>query len=193
MLRSDVMKSMRWGLTLSLMTDVYYQIILGGDHNTRRWYDEFDGGEGIRHRGYLGQPLGVPVSLAKGVYRRDFQNGLALNNSAPTAQTMQLGGAFKKLSGTQNPALNDGSYVTSVTIPAHDGIILLGSPAFPPAALSPPPLSPSMRPTPPTTSPVARHAVAHKPRSLRPRSQSRNRRRAHEFPHRRRKELRPFL
>jgi Hypothetical glycosyl hydrolase family 15 len=186
MLRPDVMKSMRWGITLSLMTDVYYQIILGGNHNTRWWYDEFDGGEGIHQRGYLGQPVGVPVSLAKGFYRRDFQNGLALNNSTPTAQTIQLGGAFKKLSGTQNPALNDGSYVTSVTIPAHDGIILLGSPAFPPATLSPPPLSPPHATDPPTTSLVARHAVAHKPRSLRPRSPSRNRRRAHEIPHRRR-------
>ena len=48
-----------------------------------------------------------------------------LNNSSASAQTIQLGGTFKKIQGTQNTSLNDGSSVTSVTIPAHDGIILL--------------------------------------------------------------------
>jgi hypothetical protein len=179
------MKSMRWGLTLSLMTDVYYQIILGGDHNTRWWYDEFDGGEGIRDRVNLGQPLGVPVSLAKGVYRRD-QNALALDNSAPTAQTIQLGGAFKKLSGTQNPALNDGSYVTSVTNPCsrrNHPPRLTSLPAgddLTAATLT----APCDRPANDFTrrSPRRRSQA----RSLRPRSPRRNHRRAHEIPHRRR-------
>ena len=131
MLRSDVMKSMRWGLTLSLMTDVYYEITLGGDHATRWWYDEYDGGEGIHQRGYLGKPLGGPIRLANGLYRRNFENGVALNNSSTSAETVALGGAFRKLKGAQNPTLNNGSTVTSVVVPAHDGIILLrtgGSP-----------------------------------------------------------------
>ena len=142
MLRPDVMKSMRWGLTLSLMTDVYYEINLGDANTTRWWYDEYDGGVGVRRRGYLGQPLGGPVHLAEGLYRRDFQNGLALNNSSTVAQTVQLAGTFVKLRGTQNPALNDGSSITSVTIPAHDGIILLRTDSTsanpPPPAAAPP-------------------------------------------------------
>lgn len=125
MLGASAMRSMRWGLTLSLMTDVYYAIHLASNHDTRWWYDEYDGGEGVRRRGYLGQPLSAPVKLADGLYRRDFQSGIALNNSSAASQTVQLGGAFTKLRGTQNPTLNDGSSVTSVTIPAHDGIILL--------------------------------------------------------------------
>jgi hypothetical protein len=108
MLRPDVMKGMRWGLTLSLMTDVDYQMILGGNHNTRWWYDEFDGGDGIRRRGYLGRPLGPPVVLSNGLYRRNFENGIALNNSSSEAQTVELGGVFKKLRGPQNPGLKDG-------------------------------------------------------------------------------------
>jgi hypothetical protein len=143
MLRADVMRSMRWGLTLSLMTDVYYGIALGGKHNTRWWYDEFDGGDGIRRRGYLGQPLGGPIVLANGLYRREFANGIVLNNSSSGTQTIQLGGTFKKLRGSQNPTLNDGASVTSVTIPAHDGIILLrtgsATPPPPPPAAPPPP------------------------------------------------------
>jgi hypothetical protein len=120
-----VMKSMRWGLTLALMTGLYYEILVYRMHGTRWWYDEFDGGEGVRRRGYLGQPLGGPAKLPNGVYRRNFQNGIALNNSTGAAQTVSLGGTFKKLRGTQNPTLNNGASVTSVTIPAHDGLILL--------------------------------------------------------------------
>jgi hypothetical protein len=125
MLDACVMRSMRWGLTLALMTGLYYEILVYRMHGTRWWYDEFDGGEGIRRRGYLGQPLGGPVKLANGVYRRNFQNGIALNNSTGATQTVSLGGTFKKLRGTQNRTLNNGASVTSVTIPAHDGIILL--------------------------------------------------------------------
>ncbi|MDQ3879965.1 MAG: Ig-like domain-containing protein, partial [Chloroflexota bacterium] len=49
----------------------------------------------------------------------------ALNNSTSTTQTVSLGGTFKHLKGTQNPTLNNGAQVTSVTIPEHDGVILL--------------------------------------------------------------------
>jgi hypothetical protein len=145
MLNSGVMKSMRWGLTLALMGDVYYEIYVGcpTKHHTRWWYDEFDGGDGIRRRGYLGQPLGAPLKLASGVYRRDFQNGVALNNSTGSNQTIALGATFKKLRGTQNPSLNNGAVVSSVTVPAKDGVILLRSDgsvvtSSPPSSTSPP-------------------------------------------------------
>ena len=141
MLRPDVMKSMRWGLTLSLMTDVYYELTIDGLNSTSWWYDEFDGGTGIRQRGYLGKPLGGPSQLSAGVYRRDFDNGIALNNSSTAAQTIQLGGTFKKLQGTQNPSLNSGATVTTVTIPAHDGLILVRTTGGPPPPPPPPPPS----------------------------------------------------
>ena len=128
MTRPDVLRSMRWGLTLSLMTGVYYELrgdFYGPVHDVRWWFDEFDGGIGVRRRGYLGQPLGSYRRLADGVYRRDFERGIALNNSSSKAQTIALRGTFRKLRGTQDPVLNDGSTVTSVTIPAKDGLILL--------------------------------------------------------------------
>ena len=128
--RPDVLRSMRWGLTLSLMTGVYYEIkgdFYGDEHHVRWWFDEYDGGVGIRRRGYLGQPLGTYTTPITGVYRRDFQHGIAINNSSSLTQTIQLHGAFKKLKGIQDPSLNDGSLVHSVTVPAKDGIILLRS------------------------------------------------------------------
>ena len=126
--RPDVLRSMRWGLTLSLMTGVYYELygdFYGNKIDARWWFDEFDGGIGIRRRGYLGQPLGPYKALRDSVYRRDFQHGIAINNSSTNPQTIALNGTFKKLKGTQNPALNDGSKVRSVTIPPKDGLILL--------------------------------------------------------------------
>jgi hypothetical protein len=128
--RPDVLRSMRWGLTLSLMTGVYYEIkgdFYGNGHDVRWWFDEYDGGVGIRRRGYLGQPLGSYTTPVTGVYRRDFQHGIAINNSSSRTQTIQLHGKFRKLKGIQDPSLNDGSLLHSVTVPAQDGIILLRS------------------------------------------------------------------
>jgi Hypothetical glycosyl hydrolase family 15 len=127
MLNPGVMKSMRWGLSLALMAGVYYEIYVQCPtmHHTRWWYDEFDGGRGIRKRGYLGKPLGPPRRLKNGLYRRDFARGIAINNSSGSNVTLALGGTFKKLRGPQNPRLNNGLRVSRVTIPAHDGLILL--------------------------------------------------------------------
>jgi Hypothetical glycosyl hydrolase family 15 len=126
MLHPGVMRSMRWGLTISLVTGAYYEIIIDDKHATLWWYDEFDGGAGIRRRGYLGQPVGPLVQIrADGVWKRDFQNGIALNNSSPKPVTVILSKPFRRLKGAQNPRLNNGKRVTRVTIPAHDGLILL--------------------------------------------------------------------
>ena len=60
-----------------------------------------------------------------GVYRRDFQNGIALVNPRGNGtRTVSLGGTFYKISGTQDPVTNNGQAVTSVTLNAADGIIL---------------------------------------------------------------------
>ena len=59
------------------------------------------------------------------VYRRDFQNGIALVNPTNVAVTIDLGGTFQKIRGTQAPAVNDGSLVNAVTLQPRDGIVLL--------------------------------------------------------------------
>jgi hypothetical protein len=128
MQRPDVLRSMRWGLTLSMMTGVYYELVgdwYGNPIQCQWWFDEYDGGVGIRRRGYLGQPLGPYKEIGRTLYRRDFENGIAINNSSSTTQTVALGGSYRKLKGTQDPAVNDGSTVSSVVVPAQDGIILL--------------------------------------------------------------------
>lgn len=117
-------RSLRWGFSLATIAGAYYEAFGGSDDNTW-WYDEYDGGEGIRHRNWLGQALSSPERLPDGVWRRDFQNGVVLNNSTSLAQTFPLGGTYRRLAGTQDPAVNDGATVSTVTIPSGDGLFLV--------------------------------------------------------------------
>ena len=59
------------------------------------------------------------------VWRRDFQGGISLVNPTMTPVTVELGGTFRKILGTQAPNVNDGSLVSQVVLPPQDGIILL--------------------------------------------------------------------
>ena len=80
----------------------------------------------------LGKSVGTvwidDIKLQEGdrnVYRRDYEGGVALVNATSSAVTVNLGGTFRKIKGTQDPLVNDGSLVTAVTIPAKDGLVLL--------------------------------------------------------------------
>jgi hypothetical protein len=120
-------QAMRFTLTWTLAQDAFYCYdeywYSIGAHNTDWWYDEYDNaGQG---RGYLGQALGPATQPIAGVLRRDFTNGISLSNTTTSAQTIALGGTFRKIRGTQAPTVNNGGTVTSVTLAAKDGIILL--------------------------------------------------------------------
>jgi len=93
-----------------------------GDHATLWLYDEYDNaGAGM---GYWGKRKG-PSTTSNGVMRGEFENAITLCNDSTSAVSVSLGGSFKKLKGTQAPYVNDGSIVTSVSIPAKDGLVLL--------------------------------------------------------------------
>jgi Hypothetical glycosyl hydrolase family 15 len=117
-------QSLRWGLSLGTIAGAYYEAY-AGSHDDRLWYDEYDGGEGVRRRQWLGKPLSGPQKLADGLWRRDFEHGVVLNNSTTSAQTVTLGAAFRRLRGTQDPSVNDGARVTEVAIPPRDGLFLI--------------------------------------------------------------------
>lgn len=71
------------------------------------------------------------VKLQEGtrtVYKRDFERGRVIVNAEETPQTVTLsGGTYRKINGTQDHTVNDGTIVTSVTLAARDGIVLLAS------------------------------------------------------------------
>ena len=84
------------------------------------WFDEYNA--------KLGAAVGAPPTSAwqKGVWRRDFTNGIALVNPKGNGpQTVTLGGTFVKIKGSQDPAVNNGQTATQVTLQDRDGLILL--------------------------------------------------------------------
>ncbi|HWB94243.1 MAG TPA: putative glycoside hydrolase, partial [Puia sp.] len=126
-------KAMRFELTLSMMNNGYFAYdeflmgnqggnLNGAGHQSAWWYDEYDNaGAGI---GYLGYPIGDTTQPIAGVYRRDFDKGVAICNTTGSTVTVHLGKYFKKINGAQAPTINNGATVDSVTIAAKDGIIL---------------------------------------------------------------------
>ena len=59
------------------------------------------------------------------VWRRDFTGGVSLVNPTDAPVTVSLGATYRKIKGTQDPLVNDGSLVTKVTLPPKDGLVVL--------------------------------------------------------------------
>ena len=124
----DNYQKMRYGLTSALLNNGYYNFDQGDQSHTESWwYDEYSVA--------LGKPLAdayntinskYPNKLQTGVWRRNFTNGLVLVNSTKKDQKVYFETGFEKINGVQDPAVNNGTIVGSLIVPAKDGIILLG-------------------------------------------------------------------
>jgi len=126
--KRDNYSLMRFGLASALMGNGYNSFDNGDmSHSETWWYDEYEAS--------LGVPVGEATNILNnngtkfqnGVWRRNYENGLVLVNSTDKAYTVDLGGEYEKLHGLQDPRVNDGSFITSVNIPAQDGLVLLRS------------------------------------------------------------------
>jgi hypothetical protein len=113
-------QGMRYGLGTCLLDDGYYSFT----DNTKQyygvvWFDELDQN--------LGAGSTKPTAAwQKGVWRRDFDNGIVLVNPKGNGpQTVTLESSYIKIKGAQDPATNNGQTVTTVTLKDRDGIILL--------------------------------------------------------------------
>lgn len=79
-----------------------------GDENTNVWFDS--------------------VYLFKGnpnVFRRDFENGIIVVNGTGASTTVDLGGTFQRIKGTQSPSINNGQNLSKLSLSAWDAGILL--------------------------------------------------------------------
>ena len=77
---------MRFGLASALMDD---GPLLHGGWGYYTWFDEYEVA--------LGQPLGAfgaPIAADSSVWRRDFENGVALVNSGDETVTVELGDTY---------------------------------------------------------------------------------------------------
>jgi hypothetical protein len=114
-------QGMRYGLASCLMDDGYFNFNDEADgYHGVPWFDEFNVD--------LGKAVSKPQTTAwqKGVYRRDFEKGIALvNPKGNGAQEVTLEGDVTLIKGTQAPAVNTGATVRKVTLKDRDGIILI--------------------------------------------------------------------
>jgi hypothetical protein len=121
----DAQRRMRFGLATALMAGMYYDFEYSSNPGSSAIFDEYRGGD-LNKQGYLGRPLAAARHLGRGVWRRDFQYGVALANESGAAATLDLSGQrLRRLKGTQNPVVNSGAAVSTVTIPSLDGLVLL--------------------------------------------------------------------
>ncbi len=114
-------QAMRYGLASCLLDDAYFAYTDSAKGYTGVvWFDEYNA--------KLGKAISPPTMSAwkNGVWRRDFENGIALVNPRGNgAVTVELEEEFRRLSGSQAPAVNSGQLTTSVRLNDRDGIILL--------------------------------------------------------------------
>ena len=162
-LGSNDLRRARYFLTSTLLGNAYWGGT-GQDYNELPYYDEYDGAGKLGTK-YLGAPevanpnwgdvdrpfVDGSGKYPNGVYRRDFAGGIALTNPTGSSQTVTLERPYRKLQGVQDPKTNDGSLATQVSVPSHDGLVLVSiatgsSPPAPPSLALPAP-SPLPSPT----------------------------------------------
>ena len=122
-------QGMRYGLTSCLLDNGYYYD--SGNYGALPWFDEFTSNLGVAVAGPNNPTNGTYSNggltvWKQGVWRRDFANGIALVNPKGNGpQTVTLETTYKHFSGTQDPSVNNGQSVTSVTLNDRDGVILM--------------------------------------------------------------------
>jgi hypothetical protein len=113
-------QTLRYGLASCLMDNGYFTFDSSSAYQDLPWFDEYNAN--------LGVATSSPSVTAwqKGVYRRDFQNGIALvNPKGNGAQTVTLETNYTRINGSQAPGTNNGQTMNTVTLQDRDGIILL--------------------------------------------------------------------
>ena len=113
-------QGMRYGLASCLLGNAYFDYDVNTGSNGSTWFDEFNAN--------LGAATSAPFPAApyqKGVYRRDFANGIALvNPKGNGTQTSHSRPATEAL-GHAGSVCQQRSDGTSVTLNDRDGIILM--------------------------------------------------------------------
>jgi hypothetical protein len=110
----------RYGYTSCLLDDGYFSFTdKSMEYSSVSWFDEYD------HK--LGNARSGPPTIAwsQEVWRRDFENGIVLVNPTIFARTVKLEPGLRRLAGNQDPAVNNGSAASQVTLGPRDGIVLL--------------------------------------------------------------------
>lgn len=124
---SDVFKNMRFGLTSALLGNGYYSFDFGDQNHAQTWwYDEYDVKLGKAKTNAYNLLNKKNTKIQAGLWRRDFENGIALVNS--TSQTQKYvfeKEEFEKINGVDDRRVNDGTKINWVKLAPGDGVIFL--------------------------------------------------------------------
>ncbi len=122
----------RYGLASTLLGDGYFNYGYDTLHYPMSsytpviWLDEYDlAGKGGTN--WLGEAIDPPQSLPwqNGVYRRRFQNGMALVNPKGNGeQTVDVQPGYSRFTGIQQATVNNGRPASSLTLPDGSGLLL---------------------------------------------------------------------
>jgi hypothetical protein len=75
----------------------------------------------------IGKPVERPPKAASpsGIWLRRYANGMVLVNPGPDEASIQIEAGYRRLSGKQDPTVNNGQAVRSVKLGARDGLLLV--------------------------------------------------------------------
>ncbi len=120
-------RKVRFGLTSALLGDGYFSFDYGDEsHAQTWWYDEYDVSLGKAQSGEYNLLGNGDQVIKPGLWRRDFENGIALINSTDQKQTYVFNNEeFEYINGTQDRRMNNGSKTNWINLESKDGVVLL--------------------------------------------------------------------
>jgi hypothetical protein len=120
----------RYAFTSCLMNNgyfIYSDTLSFESYTSLPWFDEYDLA-GAATTKWLGKAIDPPpvTTWQNGVYRRIFANGMVIVNPKGNGQqTVTVESGYKRIAGTQDPSVNNGQTVTTITLNERDGIIIV--------------------------------------------------------------------
>jgi hypothetical protein len=124
----DNYRKMRFSLGSALLGEGNFSFDYGVDnHGQTWWYDEYQIA--------LGKAVSAPINILdknnkifkKGIWRRDFENGIVVVNSTDANQNYVFTDeVFSKINGAQDRSVNNGAKINLVSLMGQDAVILLG-------------------------------------------------------------------
>lgn len=118
--------TMRYGLTSTLLFDGYFSFDYGSELREQLWYyDEYDAYLGKAKTNAFNLLKSKSENLEKGLWQRDFENGLVIVNSTDQKQIINFDSEYEKIHGDQDTITNNGAVINRLTVNSDDGIILL--------------------------------------------------------------------
>lgn len=125
----DNYRFFRYAFATCLLSNAYFDYAPSEEYmyGTVEWFDEFDL-VGTAGTDWLGRAIDDPPTSAwkSGVWRRDFEGGVAIvNPQGNGVVTIPVEQGLRRISGRQDPQVNNGQPAGEITLQDGDGIILV--------------------------------------------------------------------